>query len=88
MYRSIRTGSLLVLVGLMRVVRAEQTRSRARQRRLKLERELATFSTPAQRCDLEATLDLYPDAITRELRDILARQAMAASPAWPGRGLP
>jgi hypothetical protein len=43
-----------------------------------LERELAAYSTPAQRCDLEATLDGYPDDITYELRDILAAQAMAA----------
>ena len=50
-----------------------------RLRRSKLERELAGYSTPAQRLDLEATLDRYPDKLTRELRDILARQAMAAA---------
>jgi hypothetical protein len=50
----------------------------ARERRSELERELAAYSTPAQRRDLEATLDLYPDGITHELRDILASQAMAA----------
>ncbi len=49
-----------------------------RQRRSQLERELAAYSTPAQRFDLEATLDRYPDSITDEIRDILARQAMAA----------
>ena len=49
-----------------------------RVRRSKLERELAVYSTPAQRRDLEAMLDRYPDGITCELRDILARQAMAA----------
>ena len=49
-----------------------------RKRRSELERELAAYSTPAQRCDLEATLDHYPDDITYELRDILASQAMAA----------
>jgi len=47
-------------------------------RRSELERELAVYSTPAQRRDLEATLDRYPDSTTRELRDILARQASAA----------
>lgn len=47
-------------------------------RRRELERELATYSTPAQRRDLEATLDQYPDRVTHEIRDILARQAMAA----------
>ncbi len=50
----------------------------ASKRRSELERELAAYSTPAQRCDLEATLDRYPDDITYELRDILASQAMAA----------
>jgi hypothetical protein len=49
-----------------------------RRRRAELERELAGYSTPAQRCDLEATLDRYPDGATYELRDILARQALAA----------
>jgi hypothetical protein len=49
-----------------------------RKRRSELERELAGYSTPAQRCDLEVTLDRYPDSVTYELRDILASQAMAA----------
>lgn len=39
-----------------------------------LERELGEYSTPAQRWDLEAILDRYPDSVTRELREILARQ--------------
>jgi hypothetical protein len=46
----------------------------ARTRRAELERELRAYSTPAERRDLEATLDLYPDGVTHELRDILARQ--------------
>jgi hypothetical protein len=49
-----------------------------RKRRFELQRELAGYSTPAQRSDLEATLDRYPDGDTYELRDILARQAAAA----------
>ena len=49
-----------------------------RERRSQLERELAAYSTPAQRFDLEATLDRYPDGITLEMRDILARHARAA----------
>ena len=73
-HRFIRTGALLTIMGLMRLARAE----RARERGSELERELAAFSTPAQRRDLEATLDRYPDDITYELRNILARQAMAA----------
>ena len=49
-----------------------------RKRHSELERELAFYSTPAQRRDLEATLDRYPDGITQELREILAGQAMNA----------
>jgi hypothetical protein len=48
------------------------------ERRSRLERELAAHSTPAQRVDLEATLDRYPDGMTYEIRDILTRQAAAA----------
>ena len=44
----------------------------------KLERELADYSTPAERRDLEATLDRYSDGDTSELRDILVRQASAS----------
>jgi len=43
----------------------------------KLARELADYSTPAERRDLEATLDRYSDGDTSELRDILGRQAAA-----------
>jgi hypothetical protein len=48
-----------------------------RKRRSELERELAGYLTPAQRRDLEATLDRYPDSVTHELRGILASQALA-----------
>jgi hypothetical protein len=117
----IRTGALLTVIGLIRLVRAARAhptllsggvltlaglilrndpsgvvllpgllllfstlvipaRPKAdRMRRSKLERELATYSTPAQRRDLEVTLEQYPDDITRELRDIFATQAMAAA---------
>jgi hypothetical protein len=50
-------------------------------RRRELERELAAYCTPDQRCDLEATFDRYPDSVTRELRDILVGQALTT-----GRG--
>jgi hypothetical protein len=54
-----------------------------RVRRSRLERELAAYATPSQRLDLEMTLDRYPDRITYELRDILARQATTAAPGGP-----
>jgi hypothetical protein len=53
----------------------------------KLKRELADYSTPAERRDLEAILDRYSDGDTSELRDILARQAMASHDTGvPGLG--
>ena len=48
-----------------------------RERRLALERELADYSSPAERNDLEAILNRYSDSDTSELRDILTRQAVA-----------
>jgi hypothetical protein len=58
-----------------------------RRRRSELERELAGYSTSAQRRDLEAILDRYPDTLTYELREILASQAMAAgNNGIPGAG--
>ena len=57
------------------------------ERRCQLKRELAAFSTSAQRCDLEATLDRYPDGATYELRNILAGQALAShNNGIPGAG--
>ena len=61
------------------VARAQATSRRAaRKRRAELERELAGYASAADRCDLEAALDRYPDGVTYELRGILARQSMAA----------
>jgi len=40
----------------------------------------AFIPPPDQRCDLEATLDRYPEQRTGELREILARQAAPAAP--------
>jgi hypothetical protein len=82
-------GSVVMLPGLMFLVIAPLLPGRQAAgdaQRGELERELALYSTPAQRRDLEATLDQYPDRITRELRDILARQAMAAPSRFPGAG--
>jgi hypothetical protein len=65
------------------------TRRAARERRRTLERELADYNTPAQRDDLEATLDRFPDGVTYEVREILSRQQLTRpSPRFPaiGRG--
>ena len=70
-------GLLLLVVALLAPARPRP----ARTRRSELERELGAYSTPAERRDLEAILDLYPDGATHELRDILARQVV-------GRGSP
>ncbi|HTZ30461.1 MAG TPA: hypothetical protein VMC83_41120 [Streptosporangiaceae bacterium] len=57
-----------------------------RERRCQLKRELAAFSTPAQRCDLEATLDRYPDGVTCEIRNVLASQAASHSHGMQSAG--
>lgn len=76
----------LILPGLWCFIYALLIPGADRIRRAELERELATYSTPAQRCDLEAILDRYPDGITYELRDILAGQALVACHRIPGAG--
>jgi len=68
---------------LMRRVRAE-TRRAARERRRRLERELAGYASPSARLDFEATLDRYSDGVTWELREILSQQAAA----WDARHPP
>ena len=82
-------GGLVLLPGLLFLFSAllvEPGPDADRKRRCELQRELAGYSTPAQRCDLEATLDRYPDGDTYELRDILARQATAT--AGRNNGIP
>ena len=74
-------GAVLLLPGLMFLLSAPlipASPDAGRRRRSQLERELAAYSTLAQRCDLEATLDRYPDSVTCEIRDILASQATTA----------
>jgi len=69
----------MTLAARILIARAQATsRKAARERRAKLERELAEYRTPAERRDLEAILDRYPHSVTHELRAILARQSMAA----------
>jgi hypothetical protein len=50
-----------------------------RQARRRLERELASYSSPAERLELEAMIDRHSPEETREVRDILARQTVARS---------
>jgi hypothetical protein len=83
-------GGMVLLPGLVCLMSAplvEVGPQDEHTRRSKLERELAAYSTPAQRRDLEASFDRYPDGETHELRDILARQAMApCHQGIPGSG--
>jgi hypothetical protein len=76
MFRSSPVGVVMIpgLLLLVVAVLDPASPAPARARRAELERELGAYATPAERRDLEATLDLYPDGVTYELRDILARQ--------------
>jgi hypothetical protein len=82
-------GGVALLPGFMFLLTAPLTQADPvlRTRPSELERELAGYSTPAQRRDFEAILDRYPDGVTGELRDILARQAsQAGNVRLPGGG--
>jgi hypothetical protein len=58
------------------LLNAELTKRRAaRERRRKLQRDLACFATPADRDDLLAVLERYPDSVAYEVRTILDQQA-------------
>ena len=79
--RDSTVGSVLLLPGLLLLLTAPLlpgTGHANRLQRTELERELAGYWTNAQRHDLEATLDQYPDDVTCEVREILAGQAAAA----------
>jgi hypothetical protein len=59
-------------------------RRAARERRRQLERELGCFVTPAERQDLLATLDRYPDPATGEMRELLIHGGIQPRvQAWP-----
>jgi hypothetical protein len=50
-----------------------RTRRAARAARRKLDRELATYNTPAERDDLAAMLDRYDDETAAPVREALNR---------------
>ena len=85
-------GNIILLPGLMTLFFApflpgktiEDRKSHAR-----LRRELAAYSTPAERHDLEALLTQYSDRETGEMRAILASQEVtSARSRFPGLGHP
>jgi hypothetical protein len=82
-------GSVLIIPGVLSFWRALMISGDTdadRERRSQLKRELAAYSTPAQRRELVAVLDRYPDGITHEIRDILASPPLASrSNGIPGR---
>jgi hypothetical protein len=74
-------ASVLIIPGLLSFWAALMTAGDTdadRERRSQLKRELAAYSTPAQRCELVAALDRYPDGITHEIRDILTSTSAAS----------
>jgi hypothetical protein len=83
-------GNIILLPGLMILFYApflpgDSPETRARQAQLR--RDLAAYSTPADRRDLEAIIDRYPAAETGELRAVLA--GLRLTPAQlrnPGMG--
>jgi hypothetical protein len=83
-------ASIVLLPGLVLLFSAPLVPARfgaERTRRSELAREVAVYSTPAQLRELETILDRYPDDVTLELRDILARQRLAARDGrFPARG--
>jgi hypothetical protein len=68
----------VLLPGLLLLAYSVFVPARPDQDRRRLQHDLAAYSTRAQRRDFTATLDQYPDAITREMRDILARPGTTA----------
>jgi riboflavin biosynthesis pyrimidine reductase len=80
-------ASVTLLPGLLLVMSAPLLPGAPGAEHTELKRELAGYRTNAQRNDLEATLDRYPDDVTREIREILSGQAAeAANIRWPAMG--
>ena len=83
------SGGVLLLPGLMLLlvaVLSPPLPPADRTRRCELERELAAYSTPAQRRDLEAAFDRYSDDVTSELRDIMASHPVSTDARFPAGG--
>jgi hypothetical protein len=60
----------------LQAIRAEvANRRNARNDRRELERQIAAYDTPSARLEIEAVLDRHDPDETREIRDILRRQA-------------
>jgi len=69
----------MTILGKFVVREATRALRTAQQRRIRaLEGELTQFSSAADRADLAATLDRYPDYQTEEIRTILERQASSS----------
>jgi hypothetical protein len=69
----LRTRILIVRAGLL-------LRRANRRRRRQLAAELASYAGEADRNDLFALLDTYPDGQTQEIRELLCRPRR---PPWP-----
>jgi hypothetical protein len=76
--RGVPGGPFLVLTGILFLLSALLGTRDDPTRRSKLGHELTGYLTTAQRRDLAAILDRYPDDVTCELRDIIARSANQA----------
>ncbi len=64
----------------MRTLRSITTARRAaRQDHLRLQHELAAFTTPDDLLELETIMAFYPDNQTAEIRSILAEQQLNAA---------
>ncbi|HEV7825645.1 MAG TPA: hypothetical protein VGP02_12120 [Mycobacteriales bacterium] len=64
---------------------AVSARRAERLERRRLERELATYTTPAERLELDAMIERYAPEETRRVRAIVARQRVTeAGPRLAG----
>jgi hypothetical protein len=66
---------------------AVSARRAERLERQQLERELATYTSRAERLELEAMIDRYHPEETRQVRAILDRQALTRRDETTGLGL-